>query len=402
MEKKKKIRILKLLKTIYLNPSSPGSFSSSKVIKKILFEKYNEQVPISFINDWLQKQRAYFMHKPAKQAFDRNPIVVSRMDEQWQADLLFLPELAPFNNNIFCHLLVIDILTRFLWIEPMRNKTGGECTSAFKTVLTRASPRKPEKLQTDDGKEFFNSEFQNLMKRFNIDHFSTKSDLKAAVAERAIKTIKEKIYKYLSSNPLNNNYLHVLQDIVSSYNQTFHSSIGMAPAQVTRCNSGKVLWRLYHHIWDKNRADEEKKKTSKQKKMPLLKTGDYVRYSSRKLPLTKRYKGNWTEEIFKIVKIKDSVPYRLFKLADLNGEIIQGGFYRDELQKAENPKKRKYWHVDTILDSRKVYKNVRGERVLSHNEYLVKWFGYPNSFNEWVHEKDINTVPSSNPPSVDA
>lgn len=382
----KKRKIMKLLKKVYLDPASPGSFSSPSIVKKVMREKYKENVPLSFINRWVGKQRPYFMHKPAKQNFKRNPVVVSRKDEQWQGDLLFLPDLAQFNQGVICHLLVVDVLSRFMWVEPMKNKTGVECTSAFKKILDRSHPRKPQRLQTDDGKEFFNHNFQELMKVYKINHFSTKSDLKAALAERAIKTIKEKIYKYLSSNPLNNNYLSVLQDIVSSYNNTYHSSIGMAPSSVTSCNSGKVLWRLYHKIWEKNRGDERPRGGQK------LHVGDFVRYSSRKFPLSKRYRGNWTEEIFKIVKIKDSVPRRLYKLEDLNGEEIQGGFYEEELQLTENPGGREFWQVEEILQTRDVFKTSDNKKTFSHKEYLVKWFGYPDSFNEWVHEKNISTL----------
>lgn len=374
-----------ILKSIYFDPKSPGSFASAQILQKVLKNDHGRNVPLKHIQAWLVDKRPHYLHKPARQHFLRNSTYISRLDEQWQADLLFLPDLAKFNDGISCHLIVIDVLSRYGWIEPMKNKTAVETSRGMQSILSRANPRKPEKLQTDDGKEFFNAIFNTLMKKFNIYHFSTKSDMKAALAERFIKTVKEKIYKYLSAKPTNNRYIDVLQDLVTSYNHTYHSSIRMAPASVNKCNSGKVLWNLFHHLWAKDRGNVKEK----------FAEGDFVRISSRNAPLSKRYKGNWTEEIFQINKVKQSIPLRVYKLVDLKGEPIIGSFYAHELQKARQSTKEDLWQVETVLKSRDVFVKRRGKNRLSHKEYFVKWHGYPDSFNEWVHEKDIKNTGST-------
>lgn len=375
-----------MLKTIYFNPGHPGSFTSALSLKRILKKIYNKVIPLKHIEEWLKNQRPHYMHKPAPQTFSRNPIFASRVDEQWQADLLFLPDLAPFNQKISIHIVVIDVLSRFAWIEPLPNKTGKECSRAFEAILARAGPRKPESLQTDDGKEFFNSHFHQLMVKYDIEHFSSSSDLKAAIAERFIKTIKEKIYKYLAIAPASNEYLSALQDLVRSYNNTYHSSIGMTPASVSNCTAGKAVWNLYHHVWAKDRGHKRKPRELQ------FNVGDFVRISSRKQPLSKRYKGNWTEEIFKIDKIKSSAPERMYKLVDLRGEPVKGGFYSPELQRARAPSSSDNWHIERVIKERKIYKTLRGRRTISHKEYYVSWFGYPDSFNEWIHENQLQNA----------
>lgn len=272
-----------LLQKIYFTPGLPGSFSSSHVLKKILKQKYNTDVSLKKISEWLSNQKVHSLHKPAPQNYPRNPIVVKNVDEQWQGDLMFLPDLAGFNDNTSTFLLVIDVLSKYIWIEPLSNKSGPECARAFTNILVRASPRKPEKLQTDDGTEFFIAHFKRVTNKYGIKHFSTKSDMKAAVAERAIKTIKEKIYKYITSDPrAGNYYLDQLQNIVKSYNLTYHSTTGKAPASVTTCDSGLIVEKMYGKLWGYDRG----------KPKCDLKVGDHVRISSRKTPLSKRYKGN--------------------------------------------------------------------------------------------------------------
>jgi hypothetical protein len=366
----------KLLKSIFYTPSHPGSFSSASQIQRILREKYKHNARVGDIQEWLNDQRAYSRHRPVKVNFERNPIFAKYIDNQWQSDLLFLPDLAKANDKIQCLLIMIDIVSRYAWVEPLKSKSGPQTTGGFETILSRASPRKPEKLQTDDGKEFFNSNFQDLCKRHGIHHFSTKSDTKAAVAERFVKTIKEKIYKYLDSSPSNNRYIDALQDLVVSYNNTHHSSINMCPAEVNNNNQGEVLRTLYGHLWAEDRGNSKKK-------LPFS-VGDHVRLARGKSPFYKGYKGNWTEELFKIVQIKDSLPRRIYKVSDLKGEVLTGGLYEEQMLKVKDPTRDEFWQIDEVLRHRIVR---RGKKRVK--EYLVKWFGYPEEYNSWVPETDV-------------
>ena len=137
---------------------------------------------------------------------------------------------------------------------------------------------------------------------------------KSVVAERFIKTLKKKIYKYLTSIS-KNVYIDKLDDILDEYNNTYHRSIKMKPVDVK----------------DNTYIDFEKEVNNKD---PKFKVGDYVRISKHKNIFAKGYKPNWSEEVFIISKIKNTVPWA-YVIDDLNGEEIIGTFYGKELQKSD-------------------------------------------------------------------
>ena len=111
-------------------------------------------------------------------------------------------------------------------------------------IMKRSDGRKPQKLQTDDGKEFYNKTFQTLMKDKDIVHFSTKGDTKASIVERFNRTFKERMYRYFTvHNTLS--YLPVLKALAKCYNASYHRSIKMPPNQVNERNEREVWDNLY-------------------------------------------------------------------------------------------------------------------------------------------------------------
>lgn len=132
------------------------------------------------------------LHKPARRHFIRRRVVIKGLDDLWQADLV---EMIPYNreNNKHNYLLtVIDTFSKYAWAVPLKNKSASSATAAMKSI-SDSSHRMPENLQTDDGKEFFNKIFQDLMRTHNINHYSTYSTLKASIVERFNRTLKEKM-----------------------------------------------------------------------------------------------------------------------------------------------------------------------------------------------------------------
>ena len=141
-------------------------------------------------------------------------------------------------------LTVVDVLSKYAWVEPVRTKTDKDVTAAFEKILKRSDGRTPRRLQTDDGKEFYNKTFQALMKRKDIRHFSTSGDTKASVIERFNRTLKKRMYRYFTvKNTLS--FLPVLKDLVTGYNRSYHRSIKMAPVKVTVSNKEQVWKNLY-------------------------------------------------------------------------------------------------------------------------------------------------------------
>ena len=180
--------------------------------------------------------------------------------------------------------------------------------------------------------------------------YSTHNEGKSVVAERFIKTLKNKIYKHLTYIG-KNVYFDVLDDFVKKYNSTVHSSIKMKPKDV----SDSVLVEY---------AEESNKKD------PKFRVGDNVRISKYKNIFAKGHTLNWSEEVFFVRKIQNTVSWT-YLINDLNGEEIKGSFYEKELQKINQ-------------------KEFRIEKVIKKKEdkLYVKWKGYDNSFNSWINKKD--------------
>ena len=143
--------------------------------------------------------------------------------------------------------------------------------------------------------------------------YSTYNEGKSVVVERFIRTLKNKLYKHMTANN-KSVYYNVLNDVVSEYNNTKHSTIKMKPIDV------KNNKRVY--------IDEHNEKSAR------FNVGDRVRISKFKNIFAKGYTPNWSTEIFIINKINNTVPYT-YNIKDLNGEKIIGSFYDKELQKTK-------------------------------------------------------------------
>jgi hypothetical protein len=371
MVKKQKRRTWEqILGNVYYTPGKSGSFSSARRLRKVLKNEYGRNVKEKKIQDWLESQFVYTLHKNRRKVFPRNKTLAFHIDHNWQADIGFFTKLRQKNKGFSCFLLAIDVVSRFVWVEPMKTKNGVETARSFEAILKRSFPRCPEKLQTDKGTEFFNKHFRTVMKKHKIHLYSTESDQKAAMAERAIKTIKTLIYRYLSSQQ-SEDWISVIQDLVTTYNGTFHSAIGLKPTEVNYQTQKEVLNKLYGFLWSKDTKPIHSK----------YHVGDNVRLSEVKRLFRKGYEGGWTKEIFKITKVLNKVPRVMYEVSNFEGnEAIKGSFYDDELSKVNIPKQT-FWRVEKVL------KKEFRKKVLW---YLVKFMNFEKP--EWIPASNIADV----------
>ena len=133
------------------------------------------------VKTWLQSKDTYTLHKPVCYNFSRNRAIVTRIDDQWQADLVEISSLACSNKGYKFLLTFIDVFSKFAWVVPLKNKSGESPVNGLKSILDVG--RSPEKLQTDKGTEFLNRNFQSLLKENSIHFFS---ELKASVVNVSI------------------------------------------------------------------------------------------------------------------------------------------------------------------------------------------------------------------------
>ena len=154
----------------------------------------------------------------------------------------------------------------------------------------------------------------------------------------------------------------MIQKLVHAYNHTFHRSIQRSPAEVNPSNQEMVWLTLYGSL---------------QPKTLKLKVGDRVRISMMRRRFEKSYYQGWTEEEFEIAEAFTDDPPS-YKIKDLMGTVLEGTFYEQEVQKVV--KNDNIYKIESILKKRKRKKL---------QEYFVKWLGYPDSFNSWIHKRDL-------------
>ena len=181
--------------------------------------------------------------------------------------------------------------------------------------------------------------------------YSTRNEGKSVIAERFIKTIKSKIYKCMTSIS-KNVYIDKLENIVNGYNNTYHRTIKVKPIDV----KDNTYINIGTEVNDKD---------------PKFKVGDHVRTSKYKNIFAKDYTPNWSEEIFVIKEIKNTVSWT-YIINDLNGEEIIGTFYEKELQKTNQEE----FRIETVIKKKR-------------NKLHVKWKGYEKSFDSWIDKKDL-------------
>ena len=127
-----------MLQKEYYSLKSTGSYyGPSKLHESLKTRGIN--IGIYKIRKWLNNQDDYSLQKPARRPVKRARVVVSSIDNQWDADLADMSSLSKFNKGIKSLLVVIDIFSRFVWVQPLKNKTGKEVVEGFKQILQNGS-----------------------------------------------------------------------------------------------------------------------------------------------------------------------------------------------------------------------------------------------------------------------
>ena len=301
-------------------------------------------------------QLAEELHKPVRRKFKRRQVISHGIDDIWAADLVEMQPFAKYNKGFKYILTVIDIFSKYAFMVPLKDKKGMSVSKAFSEIF-KESGRRPNKVWTDKGREFYNKD----VKRLGVPLYSTENEQKSSVVERFNRTLKERMYKYFTANNTNV-YFDILDSLVSQYNKSKHRAIKMTPIEASKKkNEGIVHENLYG----------SEAKTSKAK----FKLGDYVRIVKKKGTFEHGFTPRWTEEVFQISSSLDTDPVT-YKIIDFNNEEIKGSFYEQELQK-------------TSQETYRIEKVLRRRGKGPNKELFVKWKGYGPEFNSWIPAKDV-------------
>ncbi|XP_039305174.1 uncharacterized protein LOC120357765 [Solenopsis invicta] len=353
---------MKKLEKIYYEPMHAASFSGAA---KLLRET-KKSIPKNKTIAWLESQDAYTLHRPLRRQYPRRFYNLYNIDDVWEADIVDLRAIKNYNDNYAYLLVVIDVLSKFAWIEKLRDKTSTSVARGLAHILARSNGRRPIVVQTDRGKEFVGSAKQLFLKNAKIGfRVARNPDVKAAVVERFNRTLKERIWRYFTY-ARNKRYIDVLNNIVDAYNCSYHSGIKMVPQDVTLNNARFARSNLARR-YDNKRA-----------RAPKYKIGDLVRISSSKAAFAKDYEGGCSKEIFLIIRISTHPQPPVYFLRDLHGEDIDGIFYEEELSRIRQDYAKTDLMVERIIRS-------KGRGSARHEKTLVK---IKNFINEPPEEEE--------------
>ena len=370
------------LASLYYDPNHAGAYGGVEKLYRAVRKEGKFVLGRTKIRDWLSKQEDYAVHRETRSKFKRRRVVAPFVDYQWDVDTANMVHYKKDNEGYGYFVLAIDILSKFVWTVPLKTTTGQEMVDALTQIF--ASGRKPTHLRTDQGTEFVNQKVKTLLKKEGIEFFVTHNVVKASYAERAIKTIKSRVIRYMTHKQTRR-WIDILPQITESYNKTYHRSIKRTPRSVKATDSVD-LWKLQY--------TGEPKASARKPGVPRArgfkyKVGDLVRVSFLRRAFQREYDERWSRELFVVNGrfMSDSLPQ--YRLKDYAGEVVSGTFYEHQLKKA--------FEQDRYL----VEKVLRSRKREGRKQLLVRWRGWPPKFDSWIDEKDVSALkdPAQEPSS---
>jgi hypothetical protein len=352
------------IRDVYYNLKSPACFAGAQSV----FEECKRRkikVTKKQVEEFLSKQDAYTLHKPTYRRFKRNVTKTTGIDVDWQADLADLHQLKQENDGYSYIAIYIDVLSRFAFARPLKRKTPQETGASLEDIIAK-SDRKPWFLTTDRGLEYKGRAFEDVCKKHDISRKdATSPDVKCAIAERYIKTLKSRIWRHFTRNKTQR-WIDSLDLLVLAINNSINRSIGMPPAKVTAKNQSEVREKLYGK--------------PHRKVVFRYNTGDMVRIAREKNKLSKGYWANYNEEVFIISKLLKNRSPATYKLNDLDGEEIDGVFYSEEMVRVRQGAK----------PVKKIAKLKRSEWRKSELWHNVEWSG-PEA-DSWIRNDELVSI----------
>ena len=270
--------------------------------------------------------------KPPKRYYATNKTDVYHIDDTWSLDILDLKDYGPKNNRGYRYVLVIlDNFSKFGWTVLLRTKNAQTKKDSFENILI-TSKRKPNLIESDRGKEFYNNIFQDFLNKNNIKLYSRNTSYGAVFAERFNRTIRDLLKKFVFEHG-DANWVDTSPTIAKQYNNRIHSSTKLSPKDASlKKNEGFV----YRNLLDKRNNIK-----------PKYKIGDLVRTADLKRTFSKGDTTNWSYKLYKITEIiNDTIPsYKIDNLPERYNESL---LKKTDLTLKENNSVMKKLSIDIV------------------------------------------------------
>ena len=247
--------------------------------------------------------------RPPNKNYETNKTMIKSIDDTWSSDLLDMNDYGIKNNKGYRYILnVVDNFSRFGWTIPLKNKYAQSITDAFSQII-KTSRRKPNLLETDDGKEYVNKIFNEFLNNNKIKRYSRYTDKGAVFAERFNRTIRNLLKKPVFEKG-KADWLSELPSVIKKYNNTIHNPTKMTPIQASKKVNEK---EVFSNLQDR-----------RVKLQPKFKLGQLVRTADIKRVFSKGDSTNWSCKVYTITEIiHDTIPsYRIDYLLERYNENL--------------------------------------------------------------------------------
>ena len=320
------------MKELYVNPESISSFSGVKNLYNHA-KKYIPDISLVEVKKILKSVDAYTLHKLTPKRFPTQKIIAAKPKIIVSLDLIDMSKLAKYNNGIKFLMYFIDIYSKKITVIKLRDKNKDSILEGLKYFFELDDNWKYSRIYSDFEASLYSKQVKNyLHKNKKIVYSNSSVERKNSISEANLKTLKHKIYKYLTHYNTHK-YIDILDKIVSSLNNKNHSSFKnkfLTPNLLHKVKQLNFLKEQFYNMFGI-------KPLVHHKSIQLLKIGDHVRIPSTHRTQNiffKGYHSSNTGEIFRIKSINTTRKPYTYKLEDYNGEPIIGSFYRQELTPA--------------------------------------------------------------------
>ena len=306
------------IRRAYSDLDSSSAFTSiARVLKTA--RKSVKSITAEDVKKYLRGVKSYTLHRKSLKTFPTRRFLTQGINYQWQSDLIVLSDKHSNLNKCGYILCNIDTFSRKLFCKELRRKTNKEVIEKFSSFIKAHG--KPKNLYTDLGKEYTGVKFQIFLKKHGISHHLAYQQYHASLIERAIRSLKERIFRWMT-HANSEVFIPHLQKFVTAYNNSPHRGLpdGLSPNQITTKNE--------NYVWKKQYGPIVRKAGSPS---PNLKPGQTVRITRYPETFRKGYQTRFSKEIFKITGVYPTVP-PTYRIRSLSNEVIRGIFYKSELQ----------------------------------------------------------------------
>ena len=280
------------VKNLYQDPKFSASFAGKQTFYEAVKSK-DRKAKFRTVENALKSVDSYTLHKPVRKPQKYRRIFTKGIKYLYQIDLVDMTKFEKKNSGYRWIITIIDTFSKKAWAFKMKRKSA-------KSIITVMTPflreNTPQKMEFDQGTEFYNSSFLNLLKKHKIKYYSVYSDRKCAIVERFNRTLKTRMYRSFTARG-SHKWIDVLQELVHGYNKTKHGSTKFAPDDVNPKNEQIVMRNLYPKV---------KKELKHMKKH--FKLDDTVRITKRKSTFQKGYEQSYSYEVFTVNKVNDTYP----------------------------------------------------------------------------------------------